>query len=248
LAVVLRASNFAAGQIVKCVATDAVGLTKGKFYTVISVRDGWIQVVTDFGVESSYAEGRFRYADSDVALSVAQARRVNDPPPSDRVGEQTVLRLLSRCRGNRQAILIVEDNRDLLAITAAQLRELNYVVIETNDAHRAQEVLRSDPTIELVFADVVLPGGMSGFDLARSCQVNWPDARVLLTTGFPMSWQARSAEGEMAWPLIRKPYGLLELASKIAMLLKRTEEPLFLGPYLRRGAEPLFLGPYRRHP
>lgn len=247
MAVVTQASNFTPGQVIKCVATDAVGLTKGKLYTVLSVRDGWIQVVTDFGVESSYAEGRFRYAERDVASNIAQAKEVSNAQPPNRVREQTMLRLLNRCRGNRQVILIVEDNRDLRALTSAQLRGLNYIVLETDDADQAQDILRSNPTIDLLFTDLVLPEGKSGFELARSCQADWPNIKILLTTGFPMSRQARDAAGAAEWPLIGKPYGLLELASQVANLFIRTEEPLFLGPYLRKDAEPLFLGPYLRH-
>jgi CheY-like chemotaxis protein len=68
--------------------------------------------------------------------------------------------------GGRGTILLVEDDQDVLAVTAESLRELGYEVVTAVDATRALEILRGGQPIDLLFSDVIIPGGTNGAQLA----------------------------------------------------------------------------------
>jgi CheY-like chemotaxis protein len=81
------------------------------------------------------------------------------------------------------------------------------------------QVLLSDPTIDLLLTDVVLPGGMSGVELARRAQAARPGLRVLLTSGYPeevFQAQGRPDAGTM---ILQKPYRRHELAEAVSRVL-----------------------------
>ena len=65
-----------------------------------------------------------------------------------------------------------------------QLTELGYRVVEAEDAHSALRVLESEP-VDLLFTDIVMPGGTSGYELARIVRARWPAVKIVLTSGFP---------------------------------------------------------------
>ena len=111
-----------------------------------------------------------------------------------------------------ETILLVEDNPDVRKVTAQRLRNLGYVVVEAASGARAVEVLSAGASIGLVFSDVVMPGGMSGFELARWVQSNVPAVPVLLTSGFAED-VARAGEAPASeLEILRKPYTGAELA------------------------------------
>jgi PAS domain S-box-containing protein len=111
-----------------------------------------------------------------------------------------------------ETILLVEDNPDVRKVTAQRLRNLGYVVVEAASGARAVEVLSAGASVGLVFSDVVMPGGMSGFELARWVQGNLPAVPVLLTSGFAED-VARAGEAPASeLEILRKPYTGAELA------------------------------------
>ena len=111
-----------------------------------------------------------------------------------------------------ETILLVEDNPDVRKVTAQRLRNLGYVVVEATSGARAVEVLSSGASVGLVFSDVVMPGGMSGFELARWVQDNTPPVPVLLSSGFAED-VARAGEAPASeLEILRKPYTGAELA------------------------------------
>ena len=118
-----------------------------------------------------------------------------------------------------ETILLVEDNAQVRKVTAKRLQNLGYGVVEAENAAGAIEVLSSGRDIDLVFSDVVMPGGMSGFDLAQWARKNAPAVAVLLTSGFAED-VARAGE-TFAWELeiLRKPYSGADLARTIRKAL-----------------------------
>jgi CheY-like chemotaxis protein len=118
-----------------------------------------------------------------------------------------------------ETILLVEDNAEVRRVSARRVRNLGYVVIEAENAAGAIEVLKSGRNIDLIFSDVVMPGGMTGFDLARWAQQNMPSVRVLLTSGFAED-VARAGEATSAdLEILRKPYTGDELARALRAAL-----------------------------
>jgi signal transduction histidine kinase/CheY-like chemotaxis protein len=115
-----------------------------------------------------------------------------------------------------ERILVVEDNPDVREITIKRLDLLGYTVLTAETGVAAIEMLRSMPGIQLVFSDVVMPGGVSGFDLAAWIRANRPGVRILLTSGFTGEVARHGEEPEMAHvPLLSKPYALPELARAV---------------------------------
>jgi len=111
-----------------------------------------------------------------------------------------------------ETILLVEDNPEVRKVTAQRLENLGYIVVEAASGARAVELLGSGAKIDLVFSDVVMPGGMSGFELARWVRRNAPAVPVLLTSGFAED-VARAGEASVSeLEILRKPYASAELA------------------------------------
>jgi CheY-like chemotaxis protein len=108
------------------------------------------------------------------------------------------------------------------------LSGLGYAVTTASNAADALEVLRSDARIDLLFSDVVMPGGVSGVSLARTARELRPGMRVLLTSGVVGDGAAVAAR---EFPLLDKPYEAAELA-------RRLRELLMGGPSGRKRSRP----------
>ena len=87
-------------------------------------------------------------------------------------------------RGKGETVLAVEDNASLRRVVARQLTELGYRVLEAEDAQTALRILESE-AIDLLFTDIVMPGGTSGYEIAGRVLARWPRIKVVLTSGFP---------------------------------------------------------------
>ena len=116
-----------------------------------------------------------------------------------------------------ETILVVEDNTALRQITVRQIRSLGYHVIEADNAAGALAMLETTP-IDLLFTDVVMPGGFDGFELARSATTRWPGLKVLLTSGFPDTKLNANLE-KLRARLLSKPFRIAELADTIRAVL-----------------------------
>jgi len=119
-----------------------------------------------------------------------------------------------------ETILVVEDDPKVLRLTVTRLEELNYRVIATSNGPDAMDVLKQNDKIDLVLCDVVMPGGMTGFDVAARALSLRPDLKILLATGYAKGVEPRDAANAKAeYRVLRKPYGLQELARTLRELL-----------------------------
>jgi signal transduction histidine kinase/DNA-binding response OmpR family regulator len=118
--------------------------------------------------------------------------------------------------GGEEKILLVEDDPRVLALTLDVLTGLGYQVTCAANAAEALEVLRSDAEVNLLFSDVVMPGGVSGVSLARTARDLRPGLAVLLTSGF---MGEGDGAGDVEFPLLDKPYDAPALAAKLRLLL-----------------------------
>ncbi len=118
-----------------------------------------------------------------------------------------------------ELVLLVEDNVEVRRVTASRLTELGYRVIDVDGGPAALEVLKSERVIDVVFSDIVMAGGMSGFDVAQWVQSHRPGLKMLLTSGYAdeaLRVQDRQAAG---LKILRKPYNRSELARAIRQTL-----------------------------
>jgi CheY-like chemotaxis protein len=118
-------------------------------------------------------------------------------------------------------ILVVEDEVLVRLVIAEYLRECGYKVHEAANADEAVAVLQSpNVSIDLVFSDVVMPGDMDGFGLARWVRDNKPAVRVVLTSSVDRSAEIAGTLCE-AGPMLDKPYEPLHVVHRIRQLLAK---------------------------
>jgi len=122
-------------------------------------------------------------------------------------------------RGRGERVLLCEDDEDVRFFSSETLKDLGYDVIEARDAPSAIGALLDTGRIDLLFTDVVLPGGETGADLARQARKLQPDLKVLFTTGYARSAFDQDRAGEQSVDLLLKPFGVDELAVKIREML-----------------------------
>ncbi|HXZ01591.1 MAG TPA: MASE1 domain-containing protein [Stellaceae bacterium] len=115
-----------------------------------------------------------------------------------------------------QAVLVVEDDPEVAEVSVALLETLGYRVTHVTSAQAALDTLSKGGSFDLVFTDVVMPGGMSGVELARALRNRYPGLPVLLTTGYSIAAQEASKEG---FPILPKPYRPTALQAQIRDLL-----------------------------
>ena len=100
------------------------------------------------------------------------------------------------------------------------LRELGYRVLEAHDGPSALRLLeRQEGRVDLLFSDVVLPGGMTGADLAAKARALRPDLKVLFTTGYARDAIVHHGRLDSGVELITKPFAYAELAARVRDLL-----------------------------
>jgi CheY-like chemotaxis protein len=121
--------------------------------------------------------------------------------------------------GGGETVLVVEDEEDLRAYTTDALRELGYRVLEAADGQMALEILDRHPEVDLLFTDVVLPGGMTGRALADEVCQSRPDLKILFTTGYTKSAIVHDGRLDPGVQMIGKPFTYVELASKVRRLI-----------------------------
>ncbi|HET6719093.1 MAG TPA: PAS domain S-box protein [Rhodocyclaceae bacterium] len=123
-----------------------------------------------------------------------------------------------------ETVLVVEDEEDVRALVVRLLRGLGYQVLQAGDGRSALDILQQDTPIDLLFTDVVLPGGTNGPELARVAASRRPDIKVLYTSGYTgnaiQQLDALAAEVR----LISKPYRIEELARKVRCALDGTPD------------------------
>lgn len=119
-----------------------------------------------------------------------------------------------------EAILVVEDNQHLRETAVAQLSALGYRVVAAADAGAALTRLGSaEDKIDLVFTDIVMPGPMSGWELAARARERQPWLKFVFTSGFSQNDAERQQEMAPDQKVLSKPYRLAELAQVIRTAL-----------------------------
>ena len=110
------------------------------------------------------------------------------------------------------AVLVVEDNPEVAAVAQAYLEQLGYAVRHAAGAQAGLDLLAGEAGIDLVFSDILMPGGMNGLQLADTVRRLYPDVAVLLTTGYSSSAQDAVRRG---FAVLQKPYDLAGLENAL---------------------------------
>lgn len=122
--------------------------------------------------------------------------------------------------GTGQVILAVEDDHRVRKLTVNRLTQLGYVVMSASSGAEALAVLAAQHAVDLIFTDIVMPGGMSGYDLRLKVQSLYPQVPVLLTSGYAEQLVGDAGAADPNLRILRKPYRLADLAEAIEAALK----------------------------
>ncbi len=120
-----------------------------------------------------------------------------------------------------EAILIVEDDADMRALTAAQLERLGYRPLAATTAAEALDLLAAHPEIRLLLTDLTLPGGVNGRTLAERAVAAAPGLRVLYMSGYTENAVIHQGRLDAHVRLLQKPFGIDDLARQVREALDR---------------------------
>jgi CheY-like chemotaxis protein len=112
----------------------------------------------------------------------------------------------------------VEDNVGVRHIVVRLLRTLGYRVLESDCATAALEQLELEQP-DLLFTDIVMPGGLNGAELARLARERWPNLKIVLTSGFPQARINGDDRFASVYELLTKPYRKDALATVLRAVL-----------------------------
>ncbi len=181
------------------------GLGLAIVYAVVRQHDGWIEVESTVGTGSTFRVYLPAVA-RPKAVAVPGADGTVEPMP-----------------GGCETILVVEDEVAVRAVARLALRRLGYTVLEADNAPAALRLWTElGGRVDLLFTDIVMPGGMSGHELAARLQLLKPDLKVLFCSGYTREVeQFEPGDGRNA-SFLAKPYKAAELAVAVRRVLKES--------------------------
>jgi CheY-like chemotaxis protein len=113
-------------------------------------------------------------------------------------------------------VLVVEDDTLVAELAAGMLSELGFEAIVAHSAKEALDRLAGGEKPKLIFTDIVMPGGISGIELARKVRDRFPELPILLTTGY-----SEQVAGTHGFTVLQKPYEMDTLAGAVGKVLRR---------------------------
>lgn len=121
--------------------------------------------------------------------------------------------------GGNETILVVEDDNLVRQHVVSQLKAFGYRVFEAANAKQALEILHQIADIDLLFTDVVMPGGMGGRELSEAARALRPRLKVLFTSGYTENSIVHNGKLDPGIELLSKPYRREQLALKLRKVL-----------------------------
>lgn len=165
------------------------------------------------------SEGNIRmYSEPGVGTTLDMFLPVSKEKSKRRITETVdTEKILSRF--DSMKVLAVDDEYDLLEVASAYLEDMGFEVIAATNGEQAIKSMESNLDIDLLVTDIVMPGGMSGTELAKKVKKRLPDIKVLYMSGFPSGVIADKAGTDLDAPLLTKPYTVDELSRALEDLL-----------------------------
>jgi len=124
--------------------------------------------------------------------------------------------------GGRETILVVEDDELVRTYVIAQLKGLGYATLAAASAAEALAMVQGGAKFDLLFTDVIMPGGINGRQLADELIRRRPDVKVLYTSGYTENAIVHHGRLDPGVALLNKPYRRVDLARKIREVLAPT--------------------------
>lgn len=208
------------GQYVVIVVTDTgTGMTPDVLSRVFEPFYTTKQMGKGSGLGLSMVYGFVKQSEGHVRIysELDQGTAIKMYFPRSRI-EQGSVAIVTPVRtiiGGSETILVVEDDAAVRAYVTTQLRGLGYRVLEASTGAEGMKVLTQTPEINLLFTDVVMPGGMGGRELAEAALMLQPQLKVLFTSGYTENSIVHHGRLDSGVLLLSKPYRREQLATKI---------------------------------
>jgi CheY-like chemotaxis protein len=120
----------------------------------------------------------------------------------------------------RESVLLVDDNAEMRSVARRHLSALGYRVREAANGPAAVDCLREGKRFDLLFTDVIMPDGMTGYQLAAVARQMQPGLKVLFTTGYARPVETLEQSDRPLGRVLRKPYRKLDLAMAVREVLE----------------------------
>jgi PAS domain S-box-containing protein len=172
------------------------GLGLSMVYGFVKQSNGHVTIYSELGLGTSV---RLFLPIAEAHAHAAQSRSHDAPVAS--AGKETVL--------------VVEDDPYVRSHVIASLESLGYSVMLAGDGREALGMLQAGARPALLFTDVVMPGGVNGWQLAEEARRIAPDLKVLFTSGYPQESLASRGQVDPAALILTKPYRKAELARRV---------------------------------
>jgi CheY-like chemotaxis protein len=178
------------------------GLGLSMVYGFVKQSKGQIEISSEAGIGTS--------------INIYLPRSLSE---TDDTGTTSIRRL--RVPSGQETILIVEDEKAVRGIAIRFLVDLGYDVLEAGTGAEALTLLQERQDIDLLFTDVVMPGGMTGAKLAKQARQGNPDLSVLFTSGYSETGIFDFGVLQGSDDILNKPYKKEELAQKVRDVIDR---------------------------
>lgn len=178
------------------------GLGLASIYGYVNQSGGHIHVYSEVGHGTAINLYLPRYSERQTVQMSAQPNQIKSTQSDAR-------------------ILVVEDNELVRKLTVKRLLALGFTAEQVSNGVDAVQYLEKDSKFDLVLSDVVMEGGMSGFDVAGWIQNNLPQCKVLLTSGFNEQMAEGNDVQAEKLQVLQKPYSLAELQQALVDILEQ---------------------------
>jgi two-component system, NtrC family, sensor kinase len=124
-----------------------------------------------------------------------------------------------RTAAGGESVLVVEDDEGVLSMAVESLEDLGYRVLVARNGREALAIVKGNAQIDILFSDIVMPGGINGAELAIEARRLRPSIKVLLTSGYSGAALAGERGLPADLPVLGKPYRRDELAAQLRVII-----------------------------
>ncbi|WP_296762313.1 PAS domain S-box protein [Sediminimonas sp.] len=181
------------------------GMGLSSVYGLVKQSDGDASIVSEPGKGTTVT----------LRLPVAHA-----PPAWDELAEIAAPHV-----GAGYRILVVEDDIELRSFVHNVLTRMGYDIVEAENGVNALEILKKNDDFDLVFTDIVMPGGVTGIQLAKEAQEMYPGLKILFTSGYAHDALPKERHLPSDIPMLSKPFRTSELVGKVEAALASAAAP-----------------------